>query len=227
MRKLFFLLTVLVLAMPTLGIVIQSLDTTPVKLSGTGDTQQIAQHYYGGYIATPSGSDYFYRQSSGNGTVSEYEYVIDDVIPDGEYTVAVTWATQNYAGAQMAMNIWATADAITNGRISFTGGSGHAWHSGFASDGGWLEGETLIGPDNWFTGIYSAENFPGSGNRIPYESVTINNMQAGDLSFVLADTSGAAYNRIGWDTLEFTLVPEPTTIVLLGIGALTMLRRRK
>ncbi|MFH1616687.1 MAG: PEP-CTERM sorting domain-containing protein [Planctomycetota bacterium] len=218
MKNFVVVLTVLGLAVSaSAGIVVQAMDTTPEKIDGDGDLYTAAQLYSGGlFFDTPSGSDCYY-QTAGQSTISTYKYHISTIIPDGTYTVQVTWGTQNYAGDLMAMNMFASDDALANGRISFAGGSGHEWHTGFPSDkpGWWTE--NIIGPDNWFTGIYY--------NRVPYESVTISGMQAGDLSFGMIDWSDASYRRIAWDTLEF--IPEPATISLLTIGGLVLLKRRK
>ena len=103
MKMVLFLLTSLLLVTPALGgIVIQALDTTANKLSGDGDAYTAAQLYSNGVMHnTPSGND-FYLQSTGQSTQSEYEYSIGTIIPNGTYTVDITWGTQGWSGDLMA-----------------------------------------------------------------------------------------------------------------------------
>ena len=86
-----------------------------MKLSGTGDVAVMPTNpglYSGGnFYDSPSGQDY-YLQADGQSNTATYEYVISTIIPDGTYTVAVTWGTTGFNGDLMSMNIGASAESI-------------------------------------------------------------------------------------------------------------------
>jgi hypothetical protein len=227
MKKLVLLLIVAMAIPASAGFVIQATqDTTP--------TLDYAHPTFGGVIGTvstgrvwnptPSGYDGYGISLSQSG-VARGHFTIDTIIPDGVYTeVALTYETQMVGsnGLSYVSALWATTDAIANGRVSFTGGDG-SW---LTANPGWDDTTYGTAP------LWPTENIIGTSNLITgvtptrfYESVTISGYQAGDLEFYLWDQFQHSYSWVVWDTLEF--IPEPMTISLLGLGALAFIRKRK
>ena len=97
---------------------------------------------------------------------------------------------------------------------------------------GSLRAVTLTDPSGYDGDNYHAEgtggNRPAIGN---WSTVNFQGLAAGTYYVDLFDytTSGGSYSSppTAANTKTFTVVPEPATIALLGLGGLLMLRRRK
>lgn len=138
-----------------------------------------------------------------------------------EYTFTIGWGT----GSAMDGGIPATAVAL------FLGSDGTTYNDRYADTTTTDAGADVMGAFHDFTIIWNSatRNF-----SVYYDSTlkyTTTSMNAGDLAdkvlFVsFGDYSGGDTGLSGdWD--EITVTPEPTTLALLGLGGLALLRRRK
>lgn len=147
---------------------------------------------------------------------------IPDALPDGEYTLKIRW---NFVNAESgAGGFYSQYNYLIynySGTLVENGATAGAWHTFYPgyypNTGSGVREEYLSGPA---MATLIAPSNPQS------TSLNISGVAAGDIAlFFMDDNAGSyVYSEIDW--VEFELIPEPCSLMLLGAGGLLMLRRK-
>ncbi len=174
---------------------------------------------FGGRSSTAGGC--FYARSSGTGvtdlagaiTDDDYLTFTIDVAPGYEMDVTSLTLQQGYSYNASYTGKWLTADLLTS-------------VGGFTSVDG-------------VSSITSYATTPQSGSAVYYQSWTIDSEFSGvefqgltgstEFRFYLTDNTNSAdiIHRMDDIVLNGTVIPEPATLCLLGLGSLVALKRKK